>query len=65
MHILKSVIDVEDAVIQAICIIGIVDVIKDYFTSSAITEIYPFRIEQSIDLRKRFYSLQVNEVAYY
>jgi hypothetical protein len=65
MHILKSVMDVEDTVIQVACTIRIGDVVKDFFTSSTVTEIYPFRIEQSIDLRKQFYSLQVNEVAYY
>ena len=64
-HILKSVMDVEDTVIQAPCIIRIDDVVKDFFTSSAMTEIYSFSIEQSIDFRKQFYCLQVNEVAYY
>ena len=57
VQILKSVMDVEDTVIQAACIVGIDNVVKDIFTSSAITEIYPFRIEQSIDLRQQFYSL--------
>ena len=62
-HILKSVMNVEDTVIQAACIIRIDDIVKGFFTSSAITEIHLFCIEQSIDFRKQFYSLQVNEVS--
>ena len=55
--------DVEYAVIQTTCIVRIYNVVKYFLSSSAMTDIHHLRIEQGIDLRQQFNSLQVYQVA--
>ena len=45
VHIFKTVMYVEDAVVQAACIFRIDNITKDFFAPSAMTEIHPFCIE--------------------
>ena len=45
VHIFKTVMYVEDAVVKAACIVRIDNITKDFFTSSAMAEIHPFCIE--------------------